>query len=94
MFITILLMQVLCILGFDFFCIYRFDCYFAKLSLNSTQSQLKLRLRLALIPPDPATHPPGTVDSTLHDSSRQIQGCFKTTLRVPQHHIKTTLKLL
>ena len=36
---------------------------FAKLSLNSTQLQLKLRLRLALFPSDPATqpatHPPG-----------------------------------
>ena len=57
----------------------------ASTQLNSTQPQLKLRLRLALIPPDPASHtpthpPPGTVDSTLHDYSRQIQGCFKTKL--------------
>ena len=49
----------------------------AQPQLNSTQPQLKLRLRLALIPPDPSTHPPGTVDSTLHDYSRQILGCFK-----------------
>ena len=31
---------------------------FAKLSLNSTQSQLNLRLRWSLFPFDPATHPP------------------------------------
>ena len=42
----------------------------AQPQLNSTQPQLKLRLRLALFPPDPTTHPPGhppgTVDCTLH----------------------------
>ena len=35
------------------------DGLFAKLSLNSTQLQLNLKLRLALIPLSPATQPPG-----------------------------------
>ena len=34
------------------------SCCRAQPQLNSTQPQLKLRVRLALIPPDPATHPP------------------------------------
>ena len=38
----------------------------AQPQLNSTQPQLKLRMRLALFPPDPPTHPFRTVDSTLH----------------------------
>ena len=69
----------------------------AQPQLNSTQPQLKLRLRLALMPPDPATHhpptthhPPGTVDFTLHDYSRQIQGCFKTKLLLLLRNFKTT----
>ena len=33
-------------------------CLFAKLSLNLTKFQLKLRLRLTLFPVIPATHPP------------------------------------
>ena len=40
----------------------------AQPQLNSTQSQLKLRLRLALVPPDPTTHP-ATWDSSFLDSA-------------------------
>ena len=52
------------------------------------------------MPTDPATQPPGTVDSTLH-YFMIIQGLFtdasmllKKTLRLSQHHIKTISKLL
>ena len=62
----------------------------AQQHLNSTQFQLKLRLRLALFPPDPPTRPPGhppTRDSRLHttllhDYSRLIQGCFNATKKL------------
>ena len=60
----------------------RFPLYnIAMLSLNSTQPQLKLRLRLALFPPDPPTHPFRTVDSTLHYFTI-IQGCFNAIKRI------------
>ena len=62
--------------------------------LNSTQLQLKLRLRLALFPVDPATHPPGTVVSKTN--SRVLQEYFKTTLILVLHPSlnSTQLKLL
>ena len=66
----------------------RFPLYnIAMRSLNSTQPQLKLRLRLALFLPGQATQPPTTQDcrfytSLLHDYSRLIQGCLKTTKRL------------
>ena len=68
----------------------------AKLSLNSTQPQLKLKLRLALIhliqPPThpPTTHPPGTVDSTLHAYSRK----FKDASRLHYYFFNAISRLL
>ena len=72
-------------------------CCQAQPQLDSTQSQLKLRLRLALFPADPPTHrppsyppdhpatqPPGTVVSSLGvilTVSRPLDDHFKTTLR-------------
>ena len=54
--------------------------YQAQPQLNSTQPQLKLRLRLALVPVGPATrppnHPPGTVVS-------------ETTSSIFQDYLKT-----
>ena len=50
----------------------------AKLSLNSTQSQLKLRLRLALFPADPPTHP-ATRDSSVQDYLGSAFDSFETT---------------
>ena len=69
---------------------------------DSTQSQLKLRLRLALIPADPPTHPPGTVVSrtsvgVLLTVSRPLNDHFMTTLRktMPRlfkNYLNTTLR--
>ena len=51
-------------------------CSIAKFSLNSTQSQLNLTMRLALIPVDPPTHPANQPGQYF---LRRPQGCFKTT---------------
>ena len=61
---------------------------------SSASTQLKLRLRLALFPVDPATHPPGTVVS--ETNSRVFQDYFKTTLILVRHPSlnSTQLKLL
>ena len=48
----------------------------AKLSLNSTQFQLNLRLMLALFQANPATHPPG---KNFRSSSVLLQYNFKNT---------------
>ena len=55
--------------------------------LNSTQPQLKLRMRLALFPPDPPTHPFRTVDSTLH-YFMIIQDLFKDASMLLKKYFK------
>ena len=56
----------------------------AQPQLNSTQFQF--RLRLALVPSDPATHHPGL--KILHYTTLwQFKTDSKTTLRLSQHHL-------
>ena len=71
------------------------DLRIAKISLNSTQSQLKLRRRLDLVPPDPPTQPPGhppTRDSSFLDSALDyfltIHDKFKDTSRLLKDYVK------
>ena len=65
---------------------------FAKLSLNSTLLQLKLRLGEVSLIPSWSNHPAGTIVSKT--SSVLLQYNFKTTLRLHKVNIKSTSWLL
>ena len=107
--LQILKAQINCKTNKDATTIIRSATFFAKLSLNSTQSQLILRLRLALFPvsdkppSQPATQPPIKVVGRCNPSpvntlkslkKRKVCGLFKITLRMLQDYLKFTSRPL